>query len=67
MLTTILFSPPLHGQAGIADELLLFCLPVVIAIIVLAITSRRARQKERRTRDRPGSAQRGKPDRSKSP
>ena len=28
----------------------MFCLPVVIAIVILAITSRRARQKQERAR-----------------
>lgn len=50
MLLSPLFAPPLHGQLGIADELLLFCLPVVIAIIILAVTSQRARQKQERSR-----------------
>ena len=52
MLTITLLSPPLHGQLGVLDELLLFCLPVVIAIIALAMTSQRARQKQERTRTR---------------
>jgi len=47
----MLLSPALHGSLGLLDELLLFCLPVVIAIIVLAVTAQRARQKER-IRDR---------------
>ena len=64
-MLNVLFAPPLHGQLGSVDELLLFCLPVIIAIVVLAITSQRARQKDR-TRERPGSAQGDRPDRSKS-
>ena len=52
MLTPILLTPPRHGQLGPLDELLLFCLPVVIAIIVLAIASQRARQKQQKTRTR---------------
>ncbi|MGH2593353.1 MAG: hypothetical protein ACRDGG_07555 [Anaerolineae bacterium] len=53
MLTKVLTSPPLHGQLGVLDELILFCLPVVIAIVVLAMTSQRARQKHERTQTRP--------------
>ena len=52
MLKTILLIPPLHGQLGALDEVLLFCLPVVIAILVLAMTSQRAQQKQERTRTR---------------
>ncbi len=52
MLPISLFAPVLHGQLGIVDELLLFCLPVVIAIAVLAMTSQRARRKQERTRMR---------------
>ncbi len=52
MLLSALISPPFHGQLGAADELLVFCLPVVIAIIILSITSRRARQKQERDRPR---------------
>lgn len=52
MLTSVLLSPPRHGQLGSLDELLLFCLPIVIAIVVLAITSQRARQKQEKTRAR---------------
>jgi len=58
MLTTTFFIPPLHGQVGALDELLLFCLPVVIAIVVLALTSRRARERERmRQREREGTTE----------
>ena len=35
-----------HGSAGILDELLLYCLPLVVAIIILAIASRRARKQQ---------------------
>jgi hypothetical protein len=52
MLLSALISPPLHGELGAADELLVFCLPVVIAIVILAITSRRARLKSERSRPR---------------
>ena len=52
MLTSVLLSPPLHGQIGALDELLLFCLPVAIAIVVLAVASQRARQKQEKTRTR---------------
>jgi len=47
-----LIAPPLHGQLGAWDELIFYCLPVVITIIVLAIASQRARQKQERTRQR---------------
>ncbi|HLF28512.1 MAG TPA: hypothetical protein VJG32_19430 [Anaerolineae bacterium] len=46
------FSPALHGQLGVVDELLLFCLPGVVAFIVLAFAAQRARQKEERARSR---------------
>ena len=52
MLTPIFLSPPRHGQIGALDELLLFCLPIVIAIVVLAVASQRARQKQEKTRTR---------------
>ncbi len=39
-----LLLPPLHGAAGVLDELLLFCLPLVVVTIILAIASRRARK-----------------------
>jgi chromate transport protein ChrA len=45
MLTVIPTIPPQHGQLGAVDEVMLFCLPVVIAILVLALTSRQARRK----------------------
>jgi len=45
MLYSSFFAPLLHGQTGVLDELLLFCLPLVVVIIILAIASRRARQK----------------------
>jgi len=50
----MLYSPLLHGSAGILDELLLIGMPLVVAIIILAIASRRARQKgTSRERTRP--------------
>jgi hypothetical protein len=52
VLASPLTSPTLHGQIGILDELVLFCLPVVIAILVLAFSARRARQNEERVRTR---------------
>ena len=33
-----------HGSVGILDELLLYCLPLVVAILIIAIASRRARK-----------------------
>jgi len=57
MLYSPMFSPLLHGAAGILDELLLCGAPLVVVIIILAIASRRARQKaqprERSTREPP--------------
>ena len=47
MLYSLLFTPRFHGPAGILDELLLFCLPLVVVVIILAIASRRARQRVR--------------------
>ena len=35
-----------HGSAGILDELLLYCLPLVVAIVIIAIASRRARKRQ---------------------
>ena len=52
MLTSVLLSPARHGQLGSLDELLLFCLPVAIAIVVLAVASQRARQKQEKIRAR---------------
>jgi len=50
----MLYSPLIHGSAGILDELLLFGAPLLVAIIILAIASRRARQKgTSRERTRP--------------
>ncbi len=44
MLYSLIFTPQLHGAAGILDELLLFGAPLVVVIIILAIASRRARK-----------------------
>ena len=55
----MLFSPPAHGQLGLVDELLLYCLPLIIVIVVLAITSLCARQKEERVRQRTTSMNHG--------
>jgi hypothetical protein len=44
MLYSPILSPLFHGAVGILDELLLFCLPLVVAVIILAIASRRARK-----------------------
>jgi hypothetical protein len=41
----MLYSPLFHGSAGILDELLLIGMPLVVALIILVIASRRARQK----------------------
>jgi hypothetical protein len=50
----MLYSPLLHGSVGILDELLLFGAPLIVAIIILVIASRRARaQNQPRERVRP--------------
>jgi hypothetical protein len=50
----MLYSPLLHGSVGILDELLLFGAPLIVAIIILVIASRRARaQNPPRERVRP--------------
>jgi hypothetical protein len=45
-----------HGSAGILDEVLLYCLPLLVLLIILWIASRRARKRqpprERIRRDR---------------
>ncbi len=53
---TMLFSPLLHGAAGLLDELLLFGAPRIVVLIILVINSRRARQQRpprERERTRP--------------
>ena len=35
-----------HGSVGILDELLLYCLPLVVAILIIAIASRRTRKQQ---------------------
>ena len=52
MLASALLSPPLHGELGVVDELLLFCLPLVVVLVILATTAQRARRKEERMRSR---------------
>lgn len=50
----MLYSPLLHGAAGILDELLVFGAPLLVVIIILVINSRRARQQHPpRERTRP--------------
>jgi hypothetical protein len=39
----MLFSFSAHGSAGILDELLLTCAPLLVLLIILSIASRRAR------------------------
>lgn len=55
MLYSPTFTPLLHGQAGLLDELLLFGAPLVVVIIILAIAHQRARknagERERSARD----------------
>ena len=61
LLTLFIYfaSPNPHGMLGVADELLLYCLPVVIAIVVLAIAAQRSYDKEHpertRRRDKPST------------
>ena len=53
MLFSPALQPLLHGASGFLDELLLFCLPLVVIVIILSITSRRARtQKHQGPRER---------------
>ena len=53
----MLYSPLLHGSVGILDELLLFGAPLVVAIIILVVASRRARaQSQPRERVRPAKS-----------
>ncbi len=48
------YSPLLHGEAGILDELLVFGAPLIVVIVILVINSRRARQQPPpRERERP--------------
>lgn len=52
----MLFSPALHGSAGILDELLLFGAPLIVVTVILIINSRRARQQHPpRERTRPSN------------
>ena len=54
----MLYTPVFHGSLGILDELLLFCAPLLVGIIILAVASRRARQGSRpreRTRSDPST------------
>ncbi len=44
MLHSLTFAPLLHGAAGILDEVLLFGTPLAVLIIILVVTSRRARK-----------------------
>jgi hypothetical protein len=52
MLYSPVFTPLLHGEVGILDELLLFGAPLVALIIILATASRRARKNAPRERTR---------------
>ena len=62
MLSSPIFAPLSHGAAGILDELLLFGAPLVAVIIILAIASRRARQRAApRERVRPVAPDSGTP------
>lgn len=56
MLHSPMLIPLLHGTAGVLDELLLMCAPLLVVVMILAIASRRARQKAApRERVRPES------------
>lgn len=44
MLLSFFAQPLRHGSAGILDEVLLYCLPLLVLLIILAIASRRARR-----------------------
>jgi len=50
ILANILFLPSLHGELGVVDELLLFCLPLVVVLVVLALTAQHTRRKQERMR-----------------
>lgn len=45
MLTSPVFLPLLHGEAGLLDEVLLFGAPILVLIVILVIASRRSRHK----------------------
>jgi hypothetical protein len=45
-------SPLRHGQNGILDEVLLFGAPLVVTLLILVISSRRARGNRERVRIR---------------
>ena len=42
----MLFAPAFHGALGILDEVLLFCVPLLVVIIILATASYRARKRD---------------------
>jgi hypothetical protein len=46
MLLSLLHQPLSHGSAGILDEVLVYCLPVLVLLIILSIASRRARNQQ---------------------
>ena len=41
----MLFAPVFHGSLGILDEVLLFCVPLLVVIVILATASHRARKR----------------------
>ncbi|MBI5566108.1 MAG: hypothetical protein HY870_14525 [Chloroflexi bacterium] len=45
-------SPLRHGQNGILDEVLLFGAPIVVTLLILVISSQRARSQKERVRIR---------------
>jgi ribosomal protein S26 len=42
----MLYSPLTHGSVGILDELLPYCLPLAVTVIIITIASRRARKQQ---------------------
>lgn len=54
----MLFQPMLHGSAGILDEVLVYCLPLSVLLIILSVVSHRTRKRQSRDRirrDRPAA------------
>lgn len=46
MLLSFLAQPLPHGSTGILDEVLLYCMPLLVLLIILSIASRRARSRQ---------------------
>lgn len=47
MLPSLLLQPLLHGSVGILDEVLLYCLPLVVVIIIVVRALHRVGQPSR--------------------